>query len=99
MHSANLEHSIGVEGVFLSETWIVEDTEKDKTAIYGIEAPVGSWAVAMRVENDDVWRDIKEGKFSGFSIEGMFKEKMLFSEEDLDTVQKINNLLTEYLDK
>jgi hypothetical protein len=69
------EHEEIVDGVYLCESWIVEDAKMDKTALYGIEATVGSWAIGMKVDNDDVWQRIKAGEVLGFSIEGLFDEK------------------------
>lgn len=72
---ANLEHSQGVDGVVVVESWIVEDPEKDKSAIYGKQKE-GTWMVAMKVYNDEVWNSyVKEGKVKGFSIEGWFSPK------------------------
>ena len=82
--------------MYLTESWIVEDTDKDKTSLYGLKAPVGSWAVAMRVENEDVWKNVKAGNYLGFSIEGFFTDKEEFSKQDMDILEEISNLLKEY---
>jgi hypothetical protein len=74
-NNATLEHEEKTDGVSVIESWIVEDVEKDKTAIYGLNAVEGSWAVVMKIDNDEVWQDIKEGKYLGLSIEGRFSEK------------------------
>jgi len=95
IHNATVEHEMEVKGVYLTESWIVEDTEKDKTAVYGLKAAKGSWAVAMRIENEEVWKDVKEGKYLGFSIEGMFNEGQEIDEEDLSVMNKIKKLLEE----
>ena len=87
-----------VDGVFLTESWIVEDSEKDKTAIYNLNAPVGAWAVSMRIENDDVWENVKQGKYLGFSIEGIFTEQEQLSAQDVEAMEKIDELLDEYQD-
>jgi|SRR6056300_1052435 len=71
------EHEEIVDGVYLCESWIVESEIHDKTAIYGIEAPVGSWAIGMKVDNDGIWQKIKAGEVLGFSIEGLFDEKRM----------------------
>jgi len=83
LHSNNttVDHKDLVENVSLSETWIVEDLEKDKTALYGIDAAIGDWAIAMKVNNDDVWADVKKGAYLGFSIEGMFDESIIDEDE------------------
>jgi hypothetical protein len=75
VHNSTLEHKEKTDGVFTIESWIVEDPKNDKTNIYGLNANVGSWAVVQKVENDEVWNDIKLGKYKGFSIEGIFSEK------------------------
>ena len=74
-NNATLEHEEKTEGVSVIESWIVEDVEKDKTALYGLNAVEGAWAVVMKIDNDEVWGDIKEGKYLGLSIEGRFSEK------------------------
>ena len=96
LHNTTLEHETEVNGVYLTESWIVEDTDKDKTALYGLKAPVGAWAVAMRVENDEVWNNVKEGNYLGFSIEGFFTDKEEFSAEDMEALAKIEELINLY---
>ena len=96
LHNTTVAHETEVEGVFLTESWIVEDPKQDKTALYGLDAPKGSWAVAMRVENDLLWKQIKDGDFLGFSIEGMFTEKQDFSKEEIDVMDEIAFLMEEY---
>jgi hypothetical protein len=100
VHNSTLEHKEKTDGVFTIESWIVEDPKNDKTNIYGLNANVGSWAVVQKVENDEVWNDIKLGKYKGFSIEGIFSEKeekkkelskVLTEEEEL--IEKIKQLL------
>ena len=100
VHNATLEHEKATDGVCVVESWIVEDVEKDKTALHGIEAPLGSWAVVMKINNDDVWKDIKDKKYLGLSIEGIFSEpkeeelsKELTEEEIL--INKIKDILND----
>ncbi len=78
--NANLEHSKLTLNGTIVESWIVEDLEKDKTALYGIDAPVGSWVVAMKIEDEEQWQMCKDNG-SGFSIEGMFDEKVILKNE------------------
>jgi hypothetical protein len=94
VHNSTLEHKEKTDGVFTIESWIVENPEKDKTSIYGLNANVGSWAVVQKVENDEVWNDIKLGKYKGFSIEGIFSEKEE-SKKELAKQQTEEELLIE----
>ena len=95
LHNTTTDHLTEVDGVYLTESWIVEDLKADKTALYGLNAPLGAWAVAMRVENDDVWARVKNGEFLGFSIEGIFTEKS-FPDEHLAALEAISKLLEEH---
>lgn len=95
IHNATIEHEMEVDGVYLTESWIVEDVQKDKTALYDLNAPEGAWAVSMRIENDEVWDNVKAGKYLGFSIEGIFNENQGWDEKDLSVMNKINQLLDE----
>jgi len=48
---------------------------KDKTALYGLNAVEGAWAVVMKIDYDEVWADIRVGTYLGLSLEGRFSEK------------------------
>ena len=61
-NNATLQHEEKVTGVHTVESWIVEDSKNDKSNLYGYELPKGTWFVAMRVLNDDVWNRIKDGE-------------------------------------
>ena len=75
-HNTTLEHNNLTTGVCVIESWVVEDTEMDKSNLYGLNAVKGAWVVTMKVDNDDVWKDIKEQKYLGLSIEGMFSDRI-----------------------
>ena len=77
------------------ESWIVEDEKKDKSAIYGLNAPVGSWVISMKIEDDELWQQIKEGKkYTGFSIEGFFSDRAQIkkSKEDMSEIESQKKL-------
>lgn len=93
IHNSNLEHETAVTGVYLTESWIVDDPNKDKTSLYNLNATEGSWAVTMRIENDDIWNDIKLGKYLGFSIEGLFNDSI--EPEEMKAMKKLSELVDE----
>ena len=73
---STLEHELPLNGLTVVESWIVEG-EQDKTKMYDMDVPLGTWMVSMKVENDDVWENyVKTGKVKGFSIEGYFADKL-----------------------
>jgi hypothetical protein len=97
--NATIEHELAVQGVCMVETWIKEDMEKDKSAIYGMNDPIGTWMGCLKVTNDEVWADAKDGKFKGFSIEGYFADKSMplsKVETDEEKLSKIIDILTEF---
>jgi hypothetical protein len=93
--NATVEHELSVQGVCMVETWLKEDMEKDKSAIYGMTDPVGTWMGCLKVTNDQVWNDVKDGKFKGFSIEGYFADKMKMSKQP-SLLDEVKDLLLEY---
>ena len=100
-NNATLEHELKVDGVSVVESWIVEDVEKDKTALYGLNAVEGAWAVVMRINNEKVWQDVKKGVYKGLSIEGYFADKMERPKEPIADLQeelsKIEEAEAEYM--
>ena len=75
-HKATYEHQDRVGGVLTVESWIIEDSKKDKSNLYGFSLPVGTWMVKMKIENEDMWEKIKSKELKGISIEGYFVDKM-----------------------
>jgi hypothetical protein len=79
-NNTTLEHDKKLKDLTVVESWIVEDVDMDKSKKYGLNAPVGTWMVSMKVNNDVIWNDfVKTGKVKGFSIEGYFSDKLEMS--------------------
>jgi len=89
-NNTTLEHQTLTSGVSVIESWIVEDSAMDKSNLYSLNAPTGSWAVIMKIYNDSVWEDVKAGKYLGFSIEGMFSDSVqeMSSETEAELIIK-----------
>ena len=94
---STLEHDKQLKGLTLVESWIVEDKEKDKTALYGLDVPVGTWMGSVKVDNDEVWNEyILTKKCKGFSIEGYFADKLERPNEELkEDLSKEDKLINE----
>jgi len=73
-NNVNLMHDSGqiMEGVTMFESWIVDEKRGIKPMKGFEDVKDGSWFGSFKVENDDVWNMIKEGKVKGFSVEGIF---------------------------
>lgn len=61
------ELDAGVTVKFL-ESWIKE-TEEDKSVAFGINEPIGTLFMKVKIESDLIWESIKDGKLNGFSVE------------------------------
>ena len=90
--NATYEHKQPIEGMTIVESWIVENTKQDKSALYGLNLPVGTWAVSMKVDNDEIYEKAKKGEVKGFSIEGYFADKLDMSMQEAKRQETINKL-------
>ena len=71
-----VEHNKKVDGINLSESWIIEQSGKDKSNLYGFTLPRGSWFGVYDVSgNPKVWEQVKDGTFKGFSVEALLEHK------------------------
>lgn len=71
-NNVNKEHKDQVDGVFMFETFL-KDSSRGISAPKGFEdLPEGTWFGSYKVYNDEVWKDVKDGTFKGFSVEGEF---------------------------
>ena len=80
LDSVNIEHDGArkINGVYLVETWIVKDPEKDKSLLYGFKPVEGQWFGIYKVGDGRVWNEyVKTGKVKGFSVEGYFLQNIL----------------------
>jgi len=91
-NNATYEHKQELNGMSVVESWIIEDEKTDKSRLYDFNLPKGTWMISMKVNNDEVWNDVKAGKVKGFSIEGYFADKYEMSLENKNKEEIINKL-------
>jgi hypothetical protein len=95
-NKSTLEHEAELNGLSVVESWIIEDEVHDKSVKYGMELPVGTWMVSMKVNNDEVWENyVKTGKVKGFSIEGYFTDKVNMAEIESINESEATEILLE----
>lgn len=61
MHSIDTLHTFKYVGAYVCESYIVRENDPD-------EYPVGSWAVAVKIEDDKIWEKIESGEYAGLSL-------------------------------
>jgi len=92
-NNATLNHDQKIEGMTVVESWIVDNPEMDKSKEYGFSFPKGTWCISMKVNNDEVWQDVKLGKVKGFSIEGYFIDKLDLSQVESDEEKQLKEII------
>ena len=95
---ATLEHaSEKLEGMNIVESWLIEDEVHDKSRKYGLNLPLGTWMITMKVDNDEMWNNyVKKNLVSGFSIEGYFIDRL--KKNETDKYSEDDKLLKEIID-
>lgn len=69
-HNITIEHQQGVDDIAVVESWI-KTSENDKSVGYGLNEPIGTWFISVKVNNEEIWNKVKNGDYKGFSIEAM----------------------------
>ena len=97
-NNATLEHQEKTDGVSTIESWIVENPKIDKSALYNLNATEGSWVVIMKIDNDEVWKEVKNGTYLGLSVEGYFSDKVEMASitqesKEQELIEKIKQIL------
>ena len=87
-NNVNIEHQGPmIKGLTMIESY-VKDTERNIAPVEFKDVPDGSWMATFKVENDEVWNQIKEEHtLRGFSLQGYFSygsEVKLSGDEDYD---------------
>lgn len=95
-NSYTLEHSYPTDGLKMIQ-WFIKDTEKGINPIGFEDISDGSLFATFQVYDDNIWNDIKEGTFKGFSVEAWLDIVIAKNKEEnknkMSKMQKIKNLL------
>lgn len=72
-----VDHERYANGVYTMESWIKTDMEKDKSVALGLDPnlPQGTWFMTARIDSDEIWDEVKNGRWTGFSIEAWISLK------------------------
>ena len=83
-NNSTLEHQHSLSGLTLVESWIVESETKDKSRLYNLNVPIGTWMGTVKVNNEDIWNEyVLTNRVKGFSIEGYFADRMESPKEQI----------------
>lgn len=90
--SWNLQHEQDTNDVYITESWLVNNSEMDKAKSLGFDVPVGTWMASAKIENEEIWKRIKNNELRGFSIDGMFKIEEDITDYD-EALKKIEEII------
>ena len=71
--NVTIQHEEYANEVFMVESWIKQDMDKDKSVSVGLDKslPIGTWFCGFYVNNNDIWERIRRKELKGFSVEAM----------------------------
>lgn len=106
-NGATINHDGKVRNdMYIFSSWIVDDPEKDKATLMGLDVKRGDWVVGQKIESPEVWQKVKNKELTGFSIEAYLEPVLITNnvemtdEEFAAKVKKVmmaEQLGTEYL--
>lgn len=81
LHSTTHQHQSPLTGNYLTELWIVEDPENDKSKALGFsDLPKGTLMCSYKIEDKNYWeKEVMSGHVKGFSLEGFFSQQVSLS--------------------
>jgi len=65
-----------VQGVYMFESFIINSKRGINTPKGFEHLPDGTWFGSYKIDNEEVWQQVKSGTFNGFSVEGFFDMNM-----------------------
>lgn len=91
-NSVNLEHLDDhfVGNVTMLESYFIDHNRNIVPNEFS-NIPDGSWVTSYKVNDLELWKEIKEGKFKGFSIQGYFN----YGDEVINRINDCGQEITE----
>ena len=103
-HNITVDHQEEANDIVIVESWI-KTSENDKSVSYGLNEPIGTWFIGMKVNNDEIWQRIKDGFYKGFSIEAvvgldeLINNNNLYLSMDKEFIDKLREIIYEAIGK
>ena len=103
-HNITVDHQEDANDIVIVESWI-KTSENDKSVSYGLNEPIGTWFIGMKVNNDEIWQRVKDGFYKGFSIEAVVGLDELINNNNLqlamdkEFIDKLREIIYEAIGK
>lgn len=92
--NVNLNHDAAQrpDGIYMFESMIIDSSRGIMTPKGFDTLPDGSWFGSFKVDNPEIWQQVKDGTFTGFSVEGLLGYDYV-KETDEDIILQIIDLI------
>lgn len=92
LHNTTHQHQAPLKGNYMTELWIVENPEKDKSRALGFDKlPKGTLMCSYKIEDRNYWNnEVMRGNVKGFSLEGLFFQQTATNKQN----KPLNKALT-----
>lgn len=86
LYNTTHQHESRLDGNYLTELWIVENPNNDKSTALGFkDLPKGTLMCSYKIEDKSYWdSQIMTGNVKGFSLEGFFNQELNLSKIQLN---------------
>lgn len=75
INNVNAEHSsLLLNGIYPFESFISDSSRGINPPAIFSNLPDGTWFLSYFIESPEIWSQVKNGTFRGFSIEGLFQQ-------------------------
>ena len=81
------------EGVFVMSQFLIDSKRGINTPNGHEELTDGSWFGEMKINNQEIFQQIKDGNFAGFSVEGFFDQELMQPDKEM-----LDNMLNQLED-
>jgi hypothetical protein len=84
------ETDTNTSDVFIFESFVTNE-KRVKEVVNFEHLPIGTWFITCKIESDEVWNQVKQGTFNGFSLEALFKMKPAaqLTEREIEALKNI----------
>ena len=70
-----LQHEEKLIDLSVQEIWLVADSKKDKSAVYGFNYPIGTLMAITHVKDSEQWQSLKDSDVKGYSVEMLLQPR------------------------
>ena len=96
-NSSSAEHEVALTGVSFVESWQVEDSAVDKSALYGKKYEKGTWVTMAKV-SPELYKQATDGTFKGFSVDALLGlQELNFNKQEMtktDFLTELKNIFS-----